>query len=84
MAPKKCTKDVELRRKQANDPSSFPSENVERHMTTFSNRTISIERGIKDDLNAFERKSLFDEMDWSMIYNMKKPICPTFIRILFY
>lgn len=83
MTPKKCTRDVESRRKQANNPSSFPSKNVERYMTTFSNRTIAIERGIKDDLNAFGIKSLFDEMDWSMIYNMKKLIYPTLVRIFF-
>jgi hypothetical protein len=47
MTPQKRSRDVESRRKEANNPHSLTSDNVERYMNSFSNRAIAIERGIQ-------------------------------------
>jgi len=81
MALKKCLKTNESMSKRANDPQSPPSDNVKRCMTIFSNRSIAIERGVGDEVNAFVINILFEEMSWSTIYNMKKAIYPSLIRM---
>lgn len=69
--------------KRANDPQPPPSDNVERYMTTFSNRFTVIERGVGDKVNAFGINTLFEEIGWSNIYNMKEVIYPYLIRMFF-
>jgi len=83
MALKKQIRTSELKSKRDNDPQSPPSDNIERYMITFLNRSIAIKRGIGDDLNVFGVENLFEKIGWSSIYNMKKATYPSFIRMFF-
>jgi hypothetical protein len=73
----------ESRNKKANDPQFIPSDNIDRYTDNFSNRAITIERGIRDDVNVYRIDTLFDELGWSGIYNMKNPIYLTLIIMFF-
>lgn len=62
MALKKRLKTNKSMSKRANDSQSPPSDNVNRCMTIFSNRSIAIERRVGDEVNAFVINTLFEEM----------------------
>jgi len=46
MTPKKHLRDVESMRKRVNNPNFHQSDNVEKFVNLFSNRSIVVERGL--------------------------------------
>ena len=83
MAPKRRLRRTESRSKQANDPTSSSGDNVQRFLSNFSNRAISVERGLDNDLSAFGIDTLFAEMGWYSLYEYRKPTYPKLMRMFF-
>jgi hypothetical protein len=70
MAPKKRIKDVESMRKRVNDPNFLQSDNVEKFMNLFSNRSIVVKRGLTSMLSNFKIDKIFDYMGWHNFFKM--------------
>jgi hypothetical protein len=73
MAPKKRIKDVESMRKRVNDPNFLQSDNVEKFMNLFSNRSIVVKRGLTSMLSNFKIDTIFDYMGWHTFFKMTFP-----------
>ena len=83
MAPQKRLRRTESRSKRANDPASSSGDNIQRFLSNFSNRAISVERGLSNDLSALGIDTLFAEMGWYSLYEYRKPTYPKLMRMFF-
>jgi hypothetical protein len=74
---------VESRSKKANDPIFYQGDNIQRFCTSFSNRSIVIERGLGNDLCVFGIDGIFEQIGWSTLFYIKKPTYSKFIKMFF-
>jgi hypothetical protein len=83
MAPKKHSRDVKSRSKRANDPTSYQGDNIQIFLSSFSNRAIDEEKGLKNDLSTFGIDTIFDKMGCKTLFDLKKPTYSKIIMMLF-
>jgi len=83
MAPNKHLGDIKTRSKRANDPTSYQGDNIQRFLSSFSNRVIVVEKGLKNYLITFGVYIIFNQMGWITLFDLKKPIYLKLIEMFF-
>jgi len=83
MAPKKHLGDIKTRSKRANDPTSYQGDNIQRFLSSFSNRAIVVEKGLENDLITFSIYTIFNQLGWITLFDLKKPIYLKLIEMFF-
>jgi hypothetical protein len=83
MSWRKRQREVESRSKKANDLTFYQSDDSQRFFSSFSNRSIAIERGLGNDRCAFKIDGIFEQIGWSTLFYIKKSTYSKFIKIFF-